>query len=308
MDKGIAVRHSYSWVVMSVLAIGCMLAAGCSRAVSQQGSLVYQPRSEVYAEEDIQERYSAEEYEEMGDAGFSRADLEFAYMNYGKALKMDPKNQSLRSKRAWVLLAGNFNDEAAREFTVVLEKNKNSAAAREGLGQAHFQKKQYDQALVEFKKALEIDATRWRSHNFIGIMYNHNNDSLQAVEEFKAALAIKPDSGIIYNNLGMAYSLAGGYEEAVAAYHKAYELGAPREKTLNNLAMALAKMGRIVRAEDVFKEVGDEARAYNNIGCVYLAQGDQEMAAKSFESALRSSVDPYSTASKNLNKCRRAMP
>lgn len=307
METRIAVRRLYCLVMMCALAIGCMLAGGCSRAIVTQGGTVYKQPSEVFSEEDIEPSYTAEEYEAMGDAGFSRADLEFAFLNYSKALKKDPENQGLRSKRSWVLLAGDYNDEAAAGFKAVLVENENSAAAREGLGQAYFQMKKYDQAREEFRKALAIDETRWRSHNFIGIMCNHNGDPLQAIEEFKAAIAISPDSGILYNNLGMAYNQAGGYDEALAAYQKAHELGAPREKTLNNLGVVLAKMGRTTRAEDVFREVGHEAQAYNNMGCVYAAQGEYEMAVESFESALQISADPYIKASENLQKCRRAV-
>lgn len=307
MDNRIAVSRLHCLVIMLVLAIVCMLAGGCSRAVGQHRDIVYQQPSDVFSEEDIEPSYTAEEYEEMGDAGFSRADLEFAFLNYSKALRIDPKNQVLRCKRAWVLLAGNFNNEAAAGFKEVLAKNENSAAAREGLGQAYFQMKKYDQAREELSKALAIDATRWRSHNFIGIIYNHSGDHLEAIEEFKAAIAINPDSGILYNNLGMAYNLAGGYEEALAAYQKAHELGAPREKMLNNLGVVLAKMGRIAKAEDVFREVGHEAQAYNNMGCVYAAQGEYQKAVDSFESALQISADPYTKASENLKKCRRAV-
>ena len=143
MDIAAIPRHVYCIVVASLLVAVCFLFWGCSASVGQQTGVIYQPRSEVFAEEDI-EPYSAEEYEARGDAGFSRADLEFAFLNYSKALRLKPKNQGLRCKRAWVLLAGNFNDDAAEGFQAVLAKNNNSAAAREGLGQAYFQMKKYD--------------------------------------------------------------------------------------------------------------------------------------------------------------------
>lgn len=298
-------RRTYSMVVTVFFAVACMLTGGCQTTT---GGSAYRQDTEAVTEEDIpvkEQEYSAEEYEKMGDRGFERDNLEVAFLNYGKALKLKPKNQNLRCKRAWVLLAGNFNDEAVREFNTVLAKDEKSAAALEGLGQAYFQMKRYDQAREEFKKALAIDETRWRSHNFLGIMYNHENDPVRAIEEFKAALVVQPDSGILYNNLGMAYNLAGQNGMAVAAYQKAYELGAPREKTLNNLGIVLVKMGHIVKAEDVFMEAGDKAKAYNNLGCVYMSQGNYDMAEKSFESAVSSSPEPYSKASENLTKCRR---
>ena len=64
---------------------------------------------------------------------------------------------------------------------------------------------------------------------------------------------------------------------------------------------------RIEKAEDIFKEVGSKAQAYNNLGCVYFAEGDYEMAVKSFEEALRVSPEPYGRARDNLEKCRKTM-
>jgi tetratricopeptide (TPR) repeat protein len=290
--------------VLTLFFAGCMLVLGCSQATLQNG-VIYRPEVEI-SEEDIPS-YTSKEYEARGDGGFKRGDLQVAFLNYERALRLKPKNQNLRSKRAWVLLAGNFNDEAVIEFETVLSQNKNSVVAREGLGQAYFQMQRYEEALDEFKKSLAMDPTRWRSHNFIGIIYNHQNEPLRAIQEFTAAIAIRPDNGILYNNLGMAYNLAGQYTEALASYKKAYEFDAPREKNLNNLGIVLVKTGRIQRAEDAFKEVGDEARAYNNLGCVYMSEGDYEMAAKSFETAVRLSSEPYTKAIDNLKKCRKMM-
>lgn len=294
--------------VMALLfAAACVLTAGCTRAVEPKG-VIYRP-AEAEAEIEIEKpkHYTADEYEKMGDDAFRRDSLEFAFLNYEKALKLKPNRQNLRCKRAWVLLAGGFNKEAEQEFKAVLEKHADSAAAREGLGQAFFQLKRYDEAREQFKQAIALDARRWRSHNFLGITYNQAGDHARAIEEFKAALAVQPDSGILYNNLGMAYSMAGDYGEAMAAFNRAYELGAPHEKTLNNFGLALAKTGNVDGAREVFVEAGDEARAYNNLGCVYLARGDYEMALQSFEKAVSLAPDDAGTAEKNLKKCRRMM-
>ena len=77
MDTAAISRHVYCIVAASLLAAVCMLVCGCSTSTGQKTGVVYQPRSEIIVEEDI-EPYSAEEYEARGDAGFTRADLEFA--------------------------------------------------------------------------------------------------------------------------------------------------------------------------------------------------------------------------------------
>jgi len=305
LDRVATGRTRFGLMVLFCAAAG-VFAAGCTRAVEPKGVL-YRPAEPAQQQPAAKKEYTADEYEKMGDDAFKRDNLEFAFLNYARALKLKPDRQNLRCKRAWVLLAGDFNQEAGQEFRAVLEKDPESAAAREGLGQACFQMKRYDEAREQFNQAIHLDVRRWRAHNFLGIMYNHAGDHAQAIEQFKAALAVQPDSGIIYNNLGMAYSMAGDYGAAMAAFNRAYELGAPREKTLNNFGLALAKSGNVDGAREVFVEAGDEARAYNNLGCVCLARGDYANALQFFEKAVSLAPDNAGTAEKNLKKCRRMM-
>ncbi len=266
------------------LGAACLAATGCSAAVEQKNSpdnafspnirsaAMRRPAAELPEVGPAAERYSPAEYEKLGDIGFRRSDLEAAFINYEKALRLDPHNQAVRCKRAWVLVAGNFNTDAASEFGALLARQEHNAGAREGLGQAYFQMKRYDEAAEQFKKALAADATLWRSRNYLGIIYDHKKEPRRGIEEFLAAIAIKPDSGILHNNLGMAYSLAGIEEEALAAYRKALELGGPQEKVLNNIGLTLARLGKAEQARAAFMQAGGAERAARNMDRVLLSQ------------------------------------
>jgi len=312
MDNRIRARLTQLIFLTVWLATGCILAAGCSKAVEQKSSpyALQQnvkaapgafPREEAVAEK--KEDFSASEYEKLGDINFKGGNFEAAFLNYEKAFRISPRDQTVRCKRAWVLVAGNFNSDAASEFEAILAKNENNASALEGLGQAYFQMKRYDHAQEQFQKALTIDSGLWRSRNYLGIIYDHKNQPQQAIQEFLAAIAVEHDQGILYNNLGMAYTLTGNYDDAVPAFRKALDLNSPREKTLNNLGIALAKKGRTDEARAIFIKAGGEAKANNNLGCVFMAQGDYAGAAKSFESAVRSMPESYRQANENLKRC-----
>lgn len=269
-----------SCLVATCLLIGaCLLSSGCSKAV-EQGNSSFQikpaaaadkAKTQSLAEAEKQE-YSASEYERIGDLNFKRKNFETAFINYEKALLRNPKDQGLKSKRAWVLVSANLNSDAVREFNALLAKNEKDARAREGLGQAYFQMKRYDQAQEQFLKALELDPGLWRSRTYLGIIYDHTNQPRRGIQEFTAAIAVKPDCALLHNNLGMAYAQAGIYEEAVSAYRKALELGAPREKTLNNLGLALAQAGQPEQARAAFRQAGCEEQANNNIRKALLTQ------------------------------------
>jgi tetratricopeptide (TPR) repeat protein len=57
------------------------------------------------------------------------------------------------------------------------------------------------------------------------------------------------------------------------------------------MGIVLGKLGRYDEALDAFKKVGDEASAYNNLGCIYLAEKNYSAAITAFQRAIE--INPY---------------
>jgi len=178
------------------------------------------------------------------------------------------------------------------------------ALAHMGLGQVFFQKKNYQKAEAQFQRAIELDSKFWKSHNFLGIIHDYRGEHERAALQYLRAITLKPDSGLLYNNLGISYYLCGDYEKSVQAFHKALELGPSHSKIYNNLGLALSKAGRMGEAFEAFRKGGGEARAHNNVGCIYALHGDSQKAIRSFEKAIEAKPAFYSQADENLRKCR----
>ena len=68
--------------------------------------------------------------------------------------------------------------------------------------------------------------------------------------------------------------------------------------------MALSKLGRYQEALEAFRKGGNEAQAYNNLGCIYLEEGKFEKAITCFEKAIKINPAFYLRASENLKKAR----
>jgi Flp pilus assembly protein TadD len=140
----------------------------------------------------------------------------------------------------------------------------------------------------------------------LGIIYNHKNQHEKAIPAYKAAIALNPDDGLLYNNLGISYAASGKYEKAINTFNKALKTESSYSKIYNNLGLALSKLGRYQEAFEAFVKGGDEAQAYNNIGCIYLWQGDYVKATQSLKKAIELKTAFYEKASENLKKCRTA--
>ena len=247
---------------------------------------------------------TGDEYERLGDALLSKKNLYLAYVQYDKSLQMNPGNLRVEYKKGLVLLLGEKNDDAIKQFQIVIDKNPDYAPAYEGIGRAYFQKKEYSESEKKFLRAVILDPRRWKSYNYLGYIRDYRKDYKAAIHEYKSALQIKPEKGFIHNNLGVSYSLARNDKKAVAAFKKAIELNYRESKVYNNMALALANLDRYEEALDAFAKAGGEAQAYNNLGCIYLGRGMFEEAVISFEKAIELEPSYYAKAGDNLKKAK----
>ena len=249
---------------------------------------------------------TCEEHERLGDVNFSRGDLGAAFVQYDKALRLDPDNSRIRHKKGLLLVIGGMNEDAIREFREVLKKEPKHALSHEGLGLAYFQMKEYDIAESCFRVAVEINPKLWKSLNCLGVIYDYEKRYKTAVREYKAAIKLKPDEGFLYNNLGTSYFLAGNYNEAIKAFNRGLSTKGPHNKIYNNLGLVLSRTGKYREALEAFRKGGGKAEAYNNLGCIYLKQKKYKEAIRCFEKAIELKPTFYTKASENLKKARLA--
>jgi tetratricopeptide (TPR) repeat protein len=308
--------HGHTDLLITVLGIVIFFLLGCTggkgfRMEIEAGNDSGQKAQELaanQAEGQLPAKHLPEmtggEYERLGDALLSKKNLYLAYVQYDKSLQMNPSNLRVEYKKGLALLLGGKNDDAIKQFQIVIDKDPNYAPAFEGIGRAYFQKEGYDKSEKNFLRAVALDPNLWKSYNYLGCIRDRRRDYNSAIHEYKSALQIKPEKGFIHNNLGVSYSLAGNYKKAVAAFNKAIELNYRESKVYNNMALALANLERYEEALDAFAKVSSEALAYNNLGCIYLGRGMFEEAVVSFEKAIELDPSYYAKAADNLKKAK----
>ena len=244
---------------------------------------------------------TAEEFERLGDINLKKGDLTTAFVNYTKALQMEPERSSAQYKTGRLFLLKSMTDEARGEFEKILKKDPKNALAQEGMGRAYFLDSENEKAIQYFTTALDLNDRLWESHNLLGITYDREKKFSLAVEQYQKAIAIKPDAGAVYNNLGVSYYMNGEFDKAKHAFTTAITKGENGSKVYNNLAFTLAKLGEYSMAREAFKKAGSEATAQNNIGFLYMLNGKNKEAEQSFEKAIELSPAFYGKAHENLN-------
>ncbi|MCK5505903.1 MAG: tetratricopeptide repeat protein, partial [Thermodesulfovibrionia bacterium] len=125
-------------VLLGKLAVYIVMAGSLYGCAPQQNNL----RKDLPAQE-----MSGSEIERLGDVYLNQGNLQMALMQYEKFLKQNPENNRVLYKKGLLLLKGKMNEAAIRDFLKVTKKDPEHALGYQGLGQAFFRLKKYEDAI-----------------------------------------------------------------------------------------------------------------------------------------------------------------
>jgi len=146
---------------------------------------------------------------------------------------------------------------------------------------AAFQSKlhNYDEAIIDYKKVIQIDSNQFSAHYNLGKLYERMGDFNKSLNSYSKAIEVNDSISTLYLNRGFVYLKLEKYSLAV----KDFELALVKPEndkqdsfTYNNLGFAFFKQGNFKDAiENIQKSIELFERnsyAHKNLGLVYLKQ------------------------------------
>ena len=120
---------------------------------------------------------------------------------------------------------------------------------------AHLQaKNELDEAIGEYKKAIELDPKNAVGHHNLGHALQAKNRLNEAVAEYRIAIDLDPRSASAHHNLGRALQAKNELNEAIAEYKKAIELQTDYYAEAHcNVARILRLQGQLSASLDFYK-------------------------------------------------------
>ena len=167
-----------------------------------------------------------------------------------------------------------------------------------------------EEAVAEFKKAIEANPTYAGAHNNLGAAYERlGREETQA--QYERAIQLEPDFTPAHFNLARLLMKKHRTAEAIAELQRTIRIDPNHVGALNMLGMALGRQQKYAEAqihlEKAVRLDPNHAEARNNLGAAYAGQGRLREAAAQFEAALR--IDPDDTDTReNLRRVRAALP
>jgi hypothetical protein len=102
---------------------------------------------------------------------------------------------------------------------------KDDSKAYYNRGNAYYKKGQYDQAISDYNKAIEINASNDWYYNSRGNAYADKGQYDQAISDYTKAIELNPEYANSYHNRGNAYIKLDRSDRACDDYQKACDLG-----------------------------------------------------------------------------------
>ena len=181
------------------------------------------------------------------------------------------------------------------------------AGTHYNLGRAWQAEGRDDEAVAEYRAALELWPESSAAHSNLGVLIAAKGDHDEALRHYREAIRISPDMPAAYCNRGIELASRGQEREAIESFQHALTLDNRDATTHYNLGMALAATNRPEEAIRHFSEAirldPAQAEAHNNIGILLATAGNLDGAIEHFETAL--SLRPnFSEAAANLGRAR----
>ncbi len=146
-------------------------------------------------------------------------------------------------------------DKKIEYYTKALENQKPSESTRtlsevyHNRGLVYGDKGEYDRAIEDYNKAIELDPKYWESYMNLGFIYLKKGEYARALENYNKTVEINPDS-LSYNNRGFVYFDTKEYESALKDFEKAATLNPKNMDTLLGLAVTCLEMNNIKKAKE----------------------------------------------------------
>lgn len=140
-------------------------------------------------------------------------------------------------------------------------------------GEAKSKQGNYEEAVVEYSKAIKADPKLWNAYLKRAFCYGLINQYDKAIEDYTVAIAAEPDQIFSYQSRGSAHYKLGHYPDAMADFNKVLQIDPENQE------------------------------AYNNRGFVKKSLGDKDGACKDWYTSKRKGNDEARIIIKN-NRCK----
>lgn len=246
------------------------------------------------------EDFPVAELLQRGNMALNEGNTSLAQTHFTLALEKDPESAAAQLGLAQVVLAAGDRHSARALVEQALKKEPDNGAALTLRGRILRDQGSLDAAAADFSRALLDSPDNPLFLSELAITYDRGPRRIAEAETlYRRVVELLPESPGALNNLGFNLLLQGRPTDAVPILSAALSLDPKNTRILGNLATAYLLRGDEDKALTLFRRSVGEAKAYNNLGYLYMTQGRWSEADLAYTKALETSPSFYVRADAN---------
>jgi superkiller protein 3 len=183
-------------------------------------------------------------------------------------------------------------------LTLALSWRPDSAVLQDALGYVRYIQLKPDQALEEFRRAVELEPDLASAQNNLGVALLARGRANEALPHLLAAVNLDPGNATAYVNLGNAYLATGNSAEAMKAYQDAFTFDPSQATAQARWAILALKQGRVAEATRILQKATATdpklALAHQGLGMAALIESQPAAALPELEDARQ--LNPQDTS------------
>jgi tetratricopeptide (TPR) repeat protein len=144
--------------------------------------------------------------------------------------------------------------KAEQEYIKALETNPLSPTILNNLGHVRYRLKKYDEAIENFRQAINSDRTFARAYNNAGLVFEARREYDVAERFYKQAIAVNPELYTTYINLSNLYLIQGDLEKAELGFKKAAEIAPDSAQAFFRLGSLYGRQKKFTEAIEMFNK------------------------------------------------------
>jgi serine/threonine-protein kinase len=201
----------------------------------------------------------AEAYASLGFSSYRfYLDWSAARDYFNQAIKLNSNYATAHHWYSEFLTMTELFDEALLHSQRALYLDPLSLPINTDVGQTFFFARQYDQAIEQLKKTIDLDPIFTRAHIFQAVAYEQKKMYQQAIDHCRAAVASSGGSTFSLGTLGHIYSSAGKPKEAEKVLEELIELSGHSYVSPSDIAIVSIGLGRMDQALEWLEKAYDD--------------------------------------------------
>lgn len=200
----------------------------------------------------------------------------------------------------WALVASSFYlknfDEVIKYSTKALKANSNYANCYFVLGQALYEKGEFQLAINSFSHSIELGANGADVYNNLGLCYVAQSLFIEAQKYLEKAFKITPFSDYILHNLGELHCRLGNHNLALSFLKRSIDINPNNSSiwsVIGNIYLEREEYENAFEAYEQGLTINEnDSHVLNSIGMYYVKKDNLEEAKKYFKKSISFAKDP----------------